>query len=190
MTAQAEVLRINYAPVSVRVCSGSKGNSRQRFRCWLDDGSPVGPESGLCSPAYDGARALIASGVSPDRLMTTRSALASCDSWSPAAVAFFARLCVADSPSGVKVSRWRPFSAGAVCEKQGKSVLPATSAPASGDVPPDPTPPRCADIRHLRLKCGRLAWPVAQANGVSERVLIARLKSMSPDYAVRGFEVS
>lgn len=64
-----QILRINYAAVPVSVCDRLKGNNRQRFRCWLDGGSSVGPETGLRSPALDGARWLIGQGVSPDRLM-------------------------------------------------------------------------------------------------------------------------
>ena len=68
------ILRINYSALLVLPCPSRLKNVRQRFRCWLDDGTLVGPETGLRSPALDGARWLVGQGVSPDRLMTTRAA--------------------------------------------------------------------------------------------------------------------
>lgn len=138
MTDQTAILRINYAALPVPPCPAGRKNTYQRFRCWLDDGVPVGPESGLRSPAYDGARALIASGVSPDCIMTTRAASSSCDSWPPASVASFARLTVKegdDDPNGVRVVFWVPMPTTALYVKQGRTppsggVVPATSPDA------------------------------------------------------------
>lgn len=138
MTEQIKLLRINYKALPVPPCPASRRNIRQRFRCWLDDGSPVGPSSGLLSPAYDGARTLIASGVSPDCVMTTRAASSSCDSWPPASVASFARLAVFegdDDPAGLKVRLWVPFPPSSLSEKQGNSAVSGASLPADTKTP-------------------------------------------------------
>lgn len=153
MTDQTAILRINYAALSVPACTAAKGNSRQRFLCWLDDGSPVGPQSGLRSPAYDGARALIASGVSPDCLMTTRAASSACDSWPPASVASFARLTVwegDDDPNAPMVALWSPLSARTIFEKQGNPVLPGVPVPADAKEAVKPT----IDATSARLHTG------------------------------------
>lgn len=105
------ILRINYVALPVPPCPLGRKNVRQRFRCWLDDGTPVGPETGLPSPALDGARWLVGQGVSPDRLMTTRAASSSVDSWEPAPVGSFAKLAVYERDSdcnGVQLAPWRP----------------------------------------------------------------------------------
>lgn len=125
-----QVLRINYAALPVPVCDRSNGNNRQRFRCWLDDGSPVGPETGLRSPAFDGARWLIGQGVSPDWLMTTRAASSSVDSWKPAPVGIYAKLAVADPDErSASLVSWQAFPVQAGTEKQ------ATTPPAGVVIP-------------------------------------------------------
>lgn len=125
-----QILRINYAAVPVSVCDRLKGNNRQRFRCWLDGGSSVGPEAGLRSPALDGARWLIGQGVSPDRLMTTRAASSSVDSWKPAPVGSFAKLALADPDErSASLVSWRAFPVQAGTEKQ------ATTASAGVVIP-------------------------------------------------------
>lgn len=113
------ILRINYVALPVPPCPSGRKNVRQRFRCWLDDGTPVGPETGLRSPALDGARWLVGQGVSPDRLMTTRAASSSVDSWKPAPVGSFAKLAVYDPDSdvnGLRLAPWRPMAVRTVYE--------------------------------------------------------------------------
>ena len=125
-----QILRINYAALPVPVCDRAKGNNRQRFRCWLDDGSPVGPDTGLRSPALDGARWLIGQGVSPDRLMTTRAASSAVDSFMPAPVRVYAKLAVAEPDErAASLVPWQPFSVQAGTEKQ------ATTPPAGVVIP-------------------------------------------------------
>ena len=125
-----QILRINYAALSVRPAGPDRRNNRQRFRCWLDDGSPVGPVTGLRSPALDGARWLVGQGVSPDRLMTTRAASSSVDSWKPASVGSFAKLALADPDErSASLVSWRAFPVQAGTEKQ------ATTAPAGVVIP-------------------------------------------------------
>ncbi|WP_156127544.1 hypothetical protein [Paracoccus sanguinis] len=131
------ILRINYSSLPVPPCPAGRKNVRQRFRCWLDDGALVGPETGLRSPALDGARWLVGQGVSPDRLMTTRAASSSVDSWKPAPVGSFAKLAVYDPDSdvnGLRLAPWLPMAIKTVYEKQ------ATTAPARGVMPGEGEP--------------------------------------------------
>lgn len=106
-----QVLRINYTALSVRPAGPDRRNNRQQFRCWLDDGTLVGPETGLRSPAVDGARWLVGQGVSPDRPMTTRAASSSVDSWKPAPVGSFAKLSVQEPDNGPKGARFAVWKA-------------------------------------------------------------------------------
>lgn len=125
-----QILRINYAALPVWSCPTGNKNTRQHFRCWLDDGTLVGPETGLRSPALDGARWLVAQGVSPDRLMTTRAASSSVDSWLPSPVGIFAKLAVEEPDSGgrgPRVTVWRAQSAAAV-----STETATTSPPGAG----------------------------------------------------------
>jgi len=126
-----QILRINYAALPVQQAAPT-GNRRQRFRCWLDDGSPVGPVTGLRSPALDGARWLIGQGVSPDRLMTTRAASSAVDSFWPAPVGIYAKLAVPEpdnGPGGVRFVAWMPRA------PQGVEAQSPTTPPAGVVIP-------------------------------------------------------
>lgn len=127
------ILRINYAALSVRPAGPDRRNNRQRFRCWRDDGSPVGPVTGLRSPALDGARWLVGQGVSPDRLMTIRAASSSVDSWKPASVGSFAKLSVQEPDNGPKGARFAVWKA----QPWSPAVTETATTPPAGVAMPE-----------------------------------------------------
>lgn len=103
-----ELIRINYRGLPVPQCGMDRKNSRQKFECWLDDGTIISPTKGLASPAYDGARRLIAMGYDPAAMMTTKASTSEHDSWMPQAIANFAKLTVSEPDEGaIRVNLYR-----------------------------------------------------------------------------------
>lgn len=112
-----DTIRINYRGLPLKQCSVDRKNSRQKFECWLDDGTIISPTNGVTSPAYDGARILIAMGCDPAAMMTTKASTTEHDSWMPQAIAKFAKLTISEPDEGaIRVNVYRNDEGAQRCE--------------------------------------------------------------------------